>query len=62
MKKFQKYLLVAEATNLKKELKRKAAGPDATAEDRQNLRKCLKAISDLRKAENTRQHLKTAQH
>ena len=47
---------------MKKELNRKLRQPGATREDTIALRKCLRAISDLRKAEKERDRLKTAKH
>ena len=53
---------VAEAKQLKKELKKKAEAPNATLEDRKNFRLALRAISDLKKAEDRTEQLKTSKH
>ena len=53
---------LAEAVKLKKELSRKARQPGASQEDHKKLRLCLRAISDMKKAERDRQRLKTAHH
>ena len=44
-----------EATELKKELKKKAFSKDATNDDKKRFRQALRAISDLKKAEKRRQ-------
>ena len=62
--KFQKQQrkTLEEATNLKKELRKKAFANNATEDDRKRFRACLRAICDLKKAENKKQLLKTSQH
>ena len=51
-----------EETKLKREIKKKAAGPNATQDDWKLLSQCLRAIHDLKKAEQRHQDLKTAHH
>ena len=47
-----------EAIKIKKELRNKVQGPNATIEDRKKFREALKAISDLRKIEKKMNNLK----
>ena len=53
---------LAEAIELKKTLKKKAQGKDATENDFRHFRAALKAVSDLRKAERKRELMKTSHH
>ena len=53
---------IAEAKLLKKELKKKAEAPNATLEDRMNFRLALRAISDLKRADERKEQIKTSKH
>ena len=62
--KYKKHLskTIEEAVKLKKELQKKAFGKDGTENDRKRFRQALRAISDLRKAEQKKELAKTTHH